>query len=246
MFNPASCVFCDKLFTLPLGGVISAYGAVCNGCKTKALTETDSSIEIEADRPDPTQSYGFDDDWQDTMKSDGAFERAWALLKNEEWDDDEPLPYDTDKYHDQEKIDEIQRIFDDIAQRNYEESQAREPTDIEELMQMVGEYEDTGYDGPTESGALWENRWNIPPPGAGWRMFADSASEFNVEHLLNSGWDPEHIRIIRLGPGEHTPWGYMGGQDTVWVSSASPNFKDTMAHYVKDEPEDYDPWRGME
>ena len=81
MFNPASCVFCDKLFTLPLGGVISAYGAVCNGCKTKALTETDSSHEIEADRPDPTESYGFDEDWQDTMKSDSAFERAFALLK---------------------------------------------------------------------------------------------------------------------------------------------------------------------
>jgi len=86
MFNPASCVFCDKLFTLPLGGVISAYGAVCNGCKKKALTETDSSHEIEADRPDPTQSYGFDDDWQDTMKSDSAFDRAWQLVKNDETD----------------------------------------------------------------------------------------------------------------------------------------------------------------
>ena len=81
MFNPASCAFCDKLFTLPLGGVISPYGAVCNECKTKALTETDSSHEIEADRPDPTESYGFDEDWQDTMKSDSAFERAFALLK---------------------------------------------------------------------------------------------------------------------------------------------------------------------
>ncbi len=161
-------------------------------------------------------------------------------------DDETPFQYDTDKYHDQEKNEEIQRILDDIAQRNYEESQAREPTDIEELMAMVEEYEDTGYDGPTDSGPLWENRWNISPPAAGWRMFADSASEYNVEHLLNSGWDPEHIRIIRLGPGEHTPWGYMGGQDTVWVSSASPEFNQTMAHYVKDEPEDYDPWRAME
>ena len=242
MMQQYGCNMCGGSFDPNYGGEVEGEDGwedpnVCMMCIEDWIRSKDAGVNP----LDTGQMRG-----EDIERGSTAFNRAWALLKNEEWDDDEPLPYDADKYHDQEKNDEIQRILDDIAQRNYEESQEREPTDIEELMEMVEEYEDTGYDGPTDSGPLWENRWNISPPAAGWRMFADSASEYNVEHLLNSGWDPEHIRIIRLGPGEHTPWGYMGGQDTVWVSSASPNFNQTMAQYVKDEPEDYDPWRGME
>ena len=30
---------------------------------------------------DPTESYGFDEDWQDTMKSDSALNEPFALLK---------------------------------------------------------------------------------------------------------------------------------------------------------------------
>lgn len=189
--------------------------------------------------------------------TDMVFEKAWALLKiryDEEGDprdlppflqddDETPFQYDTDKYHDQEKNEQIQHILDDIAQRNYDE---RQPEGIEEQMERVDRLDYYGYDGPTESGPLWENRFKITPYSAGWRMFADSGAEYNVEQLLQSGWDPEHINIVHVGEGENTPWGYLPAAETVWVNRASPLFEDTMSYYLADEPKGYDPYEVYE
>jgi len=218
-----------------------------------------------------------------------AFEKAWALLKiryDEEGDprdlppflqddDETPFQYDTDKYHDQEKNEQIQHILDDIAQRNYDERQPKgtgrgdckqcgvdlddwyedEPAYqagmcddcyIREQMEKVKRLDHYGYDGPTESGPLWKNRFKITPYGAGWRMFADSGADYNVEQLLQSGWDPEHINIVHVGEGEDTPWGYLPGAETVWVNRASPLFEDTMSSYLAGEPKGYDPFEVYE
>ena len=83
MFNPASCVFCDKLFTIPMGGVLSAYGAVCNDCKDRALHDTDETHEMEADRPDADAEYGFDEEFQDMHKEDTAFDVGWRIVKGD-------------------------------------------------------------------------------------------------------------------------------------------------------------------
>jgi len=108
MFNPASCAFCDKLFTIPMGGVISPYGPVCNECKQRSLTETNETHEIEADRPDLEGEYSFDEEFQDMNKST-AFERAWMVVK---YDDDKPnwgQSDDLDIYQDEDGVYDISR-----------------------------------------------------------------------------------------------------------------------------------------
>ena len=61
------CVFCDKLFTMPMGGVSSSYGNVCTQCKTRALEDTDHTHELV---PDPyNDGAAFDEGWQELEKA---------------------------------------------------------------------------------------------------------------------------------------------------------------------------------
>ncbi len=112
----------------------------------------------------------------------------------------------------------------------------------EDLMGYVDESDMEEYEGDN----IWDDRWEISPPGGGWRMFSHGGSrDTNLPHLLRAGVDPEHLQIVNIGPRDHTPWGYLSGEDTVWMSKESPHFDRLMARYIEDEPEGYDPWERM-
>lgn len=86
------CVFCDKLFTMPMGGVSSSYGNVCTGCKTRALEETDSSHELV---PDPlNDGAAFDEGWQELLLMEKSQIAKWEAGGNR---DDYELQFPHDK-----------------------------------------------------------------------------------------------------------------------------------------------------
>jgi hypothetical protein len=114
----------------------------------------------------------------------------------------------------------------------------------QDLAGYVEEYEMEDYEGEPED--IWDNRWEISPPGGGWRMFSHGGSQdTNIPHLIGMGVDPAHIMVVNIGPREDTPWGYLSGDDTVWMSKESPLFDSIMGPYIEDEPEGYDPWERM-
>ena len=114
----------------------------------------------------------------------------------------------------------------------------------ENLAGYVDEYEMEDYEGDPED--IWDNRWEIPPPSGGWRMFSHGGSrDTNIPHLIGMGVDPAHLQIVNIGPREDTPWGYLSGDDMVWMSKESPLFDSIMGPYIEDEPEGYDPWERM-
>ena len=54
---------------------------------------------------------------------------------------------------------------------------------------------------------LWNVRDKVPPPAKGFEMFADSAPDINVAHLLDQGYEPHQIMITN-----HEC------QDAVWIN----------------------------
>lgn len=52
---------------------------------------------------------------------------------------------------------------------------------------------------------LWSVRKNVPAPAKGFEMFADSAPDTNVPHLLDEGYEPHQI-IITIHPHQEAVW----------------------------------------
>jgi len=59
---------------------------------------------------------------------------------------------------------------------------------------------------------LWEMRDKIDPPSEGFVMFASSGAEYNLEQLLEEGWEPEHLMVCTIA-GNDTVWRYEGEEE---------------------------------
>ncbi len=56
---------------------------------------------------------------------------------------------------------------------------------------------------------LWNARDELDPPYPGFKMFASSGPDENIEHLLQDGYKPQDIVIVTYGDHE-TVWIWAG------------------------------------
>ena len=59
---------------------------------------------------------------------------------------------------------------------------------------------------------LWKMRDEIPPPREGFVMYASSGAEYNLEYLLEIGWEPEDLMVCTIA-GHDTVWRYEGEEE---------------------------------
>ena len=59
---------------------------------------------------------------------------------------------------------------------------------------------------------LWKIRNEIDPPEEGYVMYSSSDAEFNLECLIESGWNPENLMVCTIA-GHDTVWRYEGEEE---------------------------------
>lgn len=63
-----------------------------------------------------------------------------------------------------------------------------------------------------DESVVWEMRDMIRPPSEGFVMYSSSAPEFNLECLIESGWNPEDLMVCTIA-GHDTVWRYEGEEE---------------------------------